>query len=77
MKLQRQFAHPETDKLYKLLKIARSELISPNAFKVLLDGKEHTYRFKISMGTEDFRFNKRVFMAIIAVLRTLLSFLAP
>lgn len=66
-KVHRQFAHPLAEKLHKLIKIARPEHIFPKALKSLQDlfrkceasqsVKNAPYRFRVSMGTEDVRFN--------------------
>lgn len=75
--LHRQFAHPSVEKLCKLLKIAKGDCVTPDTLKVLQylfarcepcqRIKNDQYRFRVSMGTEDVRFNQRFYMDIISL----------
>ena len=76
-KLHRLFAHPSADKLYKLLKRAGREHVTTETLKTLkkLQQRFKTCQrvanapshFKVSLGNEDTRFNRRVFIDIVYI----------
>ena len=73
-RLHRQFFHPSADKLYKLLKRSRPDETTPETKKILEDLTKRCdpcqrihrgpTRFRVSLGTEEIRFNERVIMDI-------------
>ena len=76
-KLHRQFAHPSTDKLYKLLRRARPEDTSPETFATLQELARRCdtcqriqsgpVRFRVSFGAENVKFNERIYMDIMYI----------
>lgn len=75
VKLHKQCFHPSAEKLFNLLKIARSEEATIDTFQMLQDItknfgpfqriKTAPTRFRVSFGAENVRFNERVVVDIV------------
>lgn len=75
MKLHKQFFHPSSQKLFNLIKRARPEMATPEILQTIMELSRRCdpcqriqlapYRFRVSFGTENIRFNERVLMDVL------------